>query len=514
MTALGRGLPRSHRPPRLDGTAADRGRVGATRCASGPVQLDRMANRRPPPRHWFVAAAAGVVARQPAAAGGRLRIAATASSEPHQFAGCSRSWCPHSPCSARRGGWLLHAGTALRSLTGWPVPAAQRIGSRCRGTAPDVHPWPRRSSLSSRVRRSPGGCTAVVGSRSPGSRACCRRATMIDLARRWGRSLAGAGRRQPLAPRLPGHSVPAARRSPCGPSGSSPYVLGFSHAAWFHAYPHGSWLSPVADQETATITLWAVAAACFVPVVYATMMVWLKDSDDPDDELRRVVDGPPRSAGVRGWERRRPPERSFRASARSDDTDAQSEKKAAAEASADTGRRRDDGGPWHRFDRRLSASRAGQAPAVGALRFHLAADRASGTAARPARGAVLLDRALRYHDRRRRPGRARRVAGQGRRRRAYPREDRRRLRRPFRGHRRFDQDRGGAAQSRPARAHRVRARSTLRRLGTSSCATSRGARTAGSSPTSRATSATRRRSRPSCSRPLASSTTGSSRPRW
>jgi cytochrome c oxidase assembly factor CtaG len=81
------------------------------------------------------------------------------------------------------------------------------------------------------------------------------------------------------------------------------YLLGFSHVAWFRAYPHSGWLSPVADQEIATITLWAVAAACFVPVVYATMMVWLKDSADPDDELRRVVDGPPRSAGVRGWER-------------------------------------------------------------------------------------------------------------------------------------------------------------------------------------------------------------------
>lgn len=80
------------------------------------------------------------------------------------------------------------------------------------------------------------------------------------------------------------------------------YVLGFSHVAWFRAYAHaaGKGLSAVADQEIATGTLWAVAALCFIPVIFVSMMVWLTDTEDPDDELRRVVRSP-RIAAVRGW---------------------------------------------------------------------------------------------------------------------------------------------------------------------------------------------------------------------
>ncbi|HUK72008.1 MAG TPA: cytochrome c oxidase assembly protein [Streptosporangiaceae bacterium] len=83
------------------------------------------------------------------------------------------------------------------------------------------------------------------------------------------------------------------------------YILGFSRVAWFSAYIHvaGGGLSAVADQEAATITIWAVAGICFIPVVYGTMMVWLTDSDDPDDELRRIVGGGRRRVGVRGWDR-------------------------------------------------------------------------------------------------------------------------------------------------------------------------------------------------------------------
>lgn len=79
------------------------------------------------------------------------------------------------------------------------------------------------------------------------------------------------------------------------------YVLGFSHVAWFHAYAHaaGTGMSAVADQEIATGTLWAVAALSFIPVIFASMVVWLTDTEDPDDELRTVVR--PRIAAVRGW---------------------------------------------------------------------------------------------------------------------------------------------------------------------------------------------------------------------
>lgn len=88
------------------------------------------------------------------------------------------------------------------------------------------------------------------------------------------------------------------------------YILGFSQTAWYSAYVHtaGSGLSAVADQELATGIMWAVAGLCFVPVVYVVMMTWLKDSQDPDDELRVLVadqhDGPQRARWPRpprGW---------------------------------------------------------------------------------------------------------------------------------------------------------------------------------------------------------------------
>ena len=67
------------------------------------------------------------------------------------------------------------------------------------------------------------------------------------------------------------------------------YILGFSQVAWFRAYAHGAGLSPVADQEIATGIMWAVPALCFVPVVFATALTWLKDPEDPDEELRAIV---------------------------------------------------------------------------------------------------------------------------------------------------------------------------------------------------------------------------------
>ncbi len=69
------------------------------------------------------------------------------------------------------------------------------------------------------------------------------------------------------------------------------YILGFSHVAWYPAYPHvaGRGLSTIADQQIATGTLWAVAALCFLPVIFYSAMTWLRDTEDPDDELRGVV---------------------------------------------------------------------------------------------------------------------------------------------------------------------------------------------------------------------------------
>lgn len=67
------------------------------------------------------------------------------------------------------------------------------------------------------------------------------------------------------------------------------YILGFSQVAWFSAYAHTTGLSPVVDQEITTGLMWAIPAFCFVPVVFVTAMTWLKDTEDPDQELRDIV---------------------------------------------------------------------------------------------------------------------------------------------------------------------------------------------------------------------------------
>jgi cytochrome c oxidase assembly factor CtaG len=84
------------------------------------------------------------------------------------------------------------------------------------------------------------------------------------------------------------------------------YILGFSGVAWYHAYGHAA-LGTVADQEIATATLWAVAAVCFAPVIFFSAMTWLKDTEDPDHELRAIVRGAAgsgaRRSAVKGWGR-------------------------------------------------------------------------------------------------------------------------------------------------------------------------------------------------------------------
>jgi len=52
-----------------------------------------------------------------------------------------------------------------------------------------------------------------------------------------------------------------------------------------------------------------VAGCCFVPVVIANMLGWLKDSEDADEEFQRVFRDENERAMVRGWgtrPRRRP----------------------------------------------------------------------------------------------------------------------------------------------------------------------------------------------------------------
>lgn len=68
------------------------------------------------------------------------------------------------------------------------------------------------------------------------------------------------------------------------------YIMGFSHAVWFTAIGHRpkNALGVIADQELAAVVLWAVPGICFIPVVYFSLITWLRDTADPDDELRDV----------------------------------------------------------------------------------------------------------------------------------------------------------------------------------------------------------------------------------
>jgi hypothetical protein len=81
------------------------------------------------------------------------------------------------------------------------------------------------------------------------------------------------------------------------------YALGFSSQPLVHAYAGDSGLGIVADQEIAVFLVWGVAGVCFVPVIFAGLFSWLKDSDDIGKELRQAFPDASARVGVRGWQR-------------------------------------------------------------------------------------------------------------------------------------------------------------------------------------------------------------------
>ena len=114
----------------------------------------------------------------------------------------------------------------------------------------------------------------------------------------------------PIAPRLPRPGRAAVAALAMWSTWAVAYVLGFASHAIFHAYDAaGSGLSAVADQEISVGLVWAVAGACFVPVVITSMLGWLAGGDDADEEFQRVFRDENQRATVRGWgarPRRRP----------------------------------------------------------------------------------------------------------------------------------------------------------------------------------------------------------------
>lgn len=92
----------------------------------------------------------------------------------------------------------------------------------------------------------------------------------------------------PLLPRISRPTRAAFAALPMWALWASAYIMGFSGSAWFAALAHGGGqgLGTVADQEIAAALLWLVPALAFIPVVYVALITWLRDSADPDTELR------------------------------------------------------------------------------------------------------------------------------------------------------------------------------------------------------------------------------------
>ncbi len=111
----------------------------------------------------------------------------------------------------------------------------------------------------------------------------------------------------PMLPRISKPQRALSAALPMWAIWASAYVMGFSRTAWFTALTHvpGHGLSAVADQQVAAGVLWAIPAVCFVPVVYFSMITWLRDSADLDQELREVDGGGGTGPGMprppRGW---------------------------------------------------------------------------------------------------------------------------------------------------------------------------------------------------------------------
>ncbi len=110
----------------------------------------------------------------------------------------------------------------------------------------------------------------------------------------------------PFLPRIPRPQRAAFAALPMWVLWASAYIMGFSGTAWFSALAHtaGHGLGTVADQEIAAGLLWAIPGLCFVPVVYVSALTWLRDSADPDEELRGIPDGrrmPGLPRPPRGW---------------------------------------------------------------------------------------------------------------------------------------------------------------------------------------------------------------------
>jgi cytochrome c oxidase assembly factor CtaG len=67
------------------------------------------------------------------------------------------------------------------------------------------------------------------------------------------------------------------------------YIVGLSNRGFYQSFhPAAGGLSGGADGEIASVVLWAVAAAAFIPVIFWNALTWLQSEEDPDTEVLRL----------------------------------------------------------------------------------------------------------------------------------------------------------------------------------------------------------------------------------
>ena len=77
------------------------------------------------------------------------------------------------------------------------------------------------------------------------------------------------------------------------------YMVGFSQSNWYPVVDHATkGLSSLGQQELAIGILWFAAGCAFVPVVFVDVISWLKEGEDPDAELRRLIRSERRSGRI------------------------------------------------------------------------------------------------------------------------------------------------------------------------------------------------------------------------
>lgn len=77
------------------------------------------------------------------------------------------------------------------------------------------------------------------------------------------------------------------------------FSIGFSRVSWYHVFDHThTGIGVVVDQELGTGIHWLAAVCAFLPVIFLDVMTWLKNDEDPDAELRKLVRASRRSGNI------------------------------------------------------------------------------------------------------------------------------------------------------------------------------------------------------------------------